>query len=251
MLFTVCYEDWTVVDGVQWGQRPEGETLKRAQEQLKLDFEYLRDSYMSRQGFLRTEAEGTAGRPLLLCFGPRTLRETEDWESMLSTVFPEEATRPLILSLNGKIIPGGRFGWFPLLNRALSLSDIDGFLKNYYLAEAAAARLTIGPIWAGFRDYYVEGSAGKLKSYGHLPEHDGDTLQAAIDRAKIHRPAFVQLCTWNDWQEGTNFEPSKELGYSHLLKIQRDILGEADQAAFESATERYWESQIKMEIAIN
>jgi len=101
----------------------------------------------------------------------------------------------------------------------------------------------MGSVFPGFHDYYFEGSGGRLKSHGFLLEHDGHTVEAAIDRAKIHRPAFVQLCTWNDWQEGTVFEPSKEKGFYYLLKLQRHILGHSDEGALHVATDAYLQLQ--------
>ena len=31
----------------------------------------------------------------------------------------------------------------------------------------------------------------------------------------------MQICTWNDWGEGTNVEPSAEFGYRDLEAVQR------------------------------
>lgn len=241
MLFSICYEDWTVVDGLQWGEKPAESALQAALTQLRTDWEYIRDRYVSRPNFLREGHDGVAGRPVALVFGPRNLKDTEDWTRMLSHVFPQEASRPLLLTLPHikAVPPGGHFCWLPAMRLEApfsSIPEIHSFLQRFYEAQAKAGMISIGAVWPGFKDFYVEGSGGKQKSYGFLPDHDGRTIEAAFARARIHQPAFVQLVTWNDWQEGTALEPSKEKGYYWLLKLQQHILGRQDEEVLKGAT---------------
>jgi len=244
MMFSVAYEDWTVDDG-SWEKEPKPDVLQAARAQLAKDFEYLRDRYMTKPGFLRI-----GGRPLLLVFGPRKLCLTDDWEPMLSSVFPEEATRPMVMKLQGNsadIPPGYNFPWFPSLHPPASsnASDMAQFLKRYYKTEAEANRTAMGVIWQGFHDYYKEGSGGVEKSYGYLDPLNGRTADLSMNYATKYKPAFVQLTTWNDWQEGTTFEPSREAGYFYLKKVQQHILGVTNETAFKEVTSRYFASIAK------
>ena len=70
-----------------------------------------------------------------------------------------------------------------------------------------------------------------MKSHGVLPEYDGKTFEVSMEEARENRPSFIQLCTWNDYQEGTVFEPSKEREFYFLLKVQQHLLGATHEAA--------------------
>jgi hypothetical protein len=227
MLFTVCYEDWTIEHDLQWGLRSPNEV--GAQALLRADFEYVRDVYMPRDGFLRAEMDGTKGRPIVLVFGPRRMRGDE-WSGMLCSVFPSIESRPMLLKLN-KCGEGfdGSFSWFPSGDNPRSLANVQQYLSGYY--QRTRGQLSIGSVFPGFHDFYKEGSGGKMKSHGVLPEYDGKTFEVSMEEAREYRPSFIQLCTWNDYQEGTVFEPTKEREFYFLLKVQQHLLGATHEAA--------------------
>lgn len=228
MLFTICYEDWTLADDLRWGERPQGQKLEQCLQQLRQDFQYISERYMNMMNFVRDPN----GRAVILLFGPRILMMPEDWTSMLSDVFAEEKT--LLLALPHSAATREHFAWLPPLQPSgTPLKGVHSFLQRYYSHTVGTS---VGPVFPGFRDFYE-------KSYGLLPEHDGHTFEACIDRARLHQPAFVQLVTWNDWQEGTAIEPSKEREYYWLRKLQRHILGSVDERSLKAATAQYLASQ--------
>lgn len=246
MLFTICYEDWTIRHDLKWGERPPaGAELDNARKQLLADFTYIRVHYMSRFGFLRAEARGTWGRPVILVFGPRRLKEADDWRRLVEVAFPAIRDRPLMLKLAARSDGfDGSFSWFPPLAEP-SLGRVHQYLREYY--ERTRGEVRLGSVFPGFHDFYDEGSNGNIRSYGHLPEYDGHTFEASIEQARRNQPTFIQLCTWNDYQEGTVIEPTKERQngshFYYLLKLQRHIREREDEGALRRAVEHYRRAQ--------
>lgn len=79
----------------------------------------------------------------------------------------------------------------------------------------------MGVAYPGFHDYYAEGGAGE--SYFYIPEHHGRTLDKTLQLADQYKNDldFLQLATFNDYGEGTVFEPTLENGFAYLVKIQK------------------------------
>ena len=199
MLFTICYEDWTVRSTMKWGERPpDGPEPEAALALLKKDFAYVRDRYMSRPGFLKTEDRGAQGWPVILVFGPRRFTEGDNWRAMLEAAFPGPAIdhRPLMLKLDGRSGGfDGSFSWSPPLADS-TVETVHENLRQHY--ERTRGQLRVGSVFPGFHDFYVEGSNGTMPSYGRLLKYDGRTVEASIAKAREYRPAFIQLCTWKD-----------------------------------------------------
>ena len=56
-----------------------------------------------------------------------------------------------------------------------------------------------------------------------IPHNNGQTLDAVLDLAEQYsdRIDFLQLATFNDFGEGTMFEPTVETGFDYLKQIQQ------------------------------
>jgi hypothetical protein len=69
-----------------------------------------------------------------------------------------------------------------------------------------------------FHDFYVQG--GNPTGYPLLPDNDGRTYRQTLERALKSGAEMIQVATWNDWQEGTQIEPSIEFGLRDLKVTQ-------------------------------
>jgi hypothetical protein len=247
MKIAICYEDWTTVAdmGVSWGEEPTGTVRTAGLEQMRLDFEYIRDNYTSKSNYLKDET----GAPLVLIFGPRNFMIPADWSNTLDTVFAGQP-KPKLISLSGRSVGDGHFSWFGDLssydstkdNETQTLGNVATYLSQFYGSQDS----TMGSAFPGFHDYYAEGNNGT--SYGQLPTYNGQTLEVGINQANTHFPPFLQLATWNDWGEGTCFEPTQEeIGtpashFRHLLNLQQHLTSHQDEASFVTTTCQFWQS---------
>ncbi|CAK9087146.1 Hypothetical protein SCF082_LOCUS41197 [Durusdinium trenchii] len=73
----------------------------------------------------------------------------------------------------------------------------DTYLERYY--EEDHPVVSSGSVFRGYRDCYFNKT---------LQEPNVSLLEITLQRARRHRPEFIQLTTWNDYTEGTQLEPS-------------------------------------------
>mmetsp|Transcript_26490 Transcript_26490/g.61796 ORF Transcript_26490/g.61796 Transcript_26490/m.61796 type:complete len:818 (-) Transcript_26490:238-2691(-) len=256
--FAICYEDWTTTaPNVEWNVQPTGLALDEAKAQFHKDFEYMRDNYFNKPGSLTLQGvDGNGGvRPVVFCFGPRNLLEKSIWDEMLDTVFgPERWKRPVIITLySAPEVGDGVFSWFPPMEQdpsqftkaQIKQKTTDYFNTFFTDNPVGGGKYVVGSVFPGFMDYYKEGGAGD--GYGVLPDYNGETLQQSIDINKAAMPWMIQACTWNDFQEGTVFEPAwldptefQDSAYFRLRALSEKIRGETlTDAEFEAVTGRY------------
>jgi hypothetical protein len=74
--------------------------------------------------------------------------------------------------------------------------------------------------YPGFNDFYQQGGAGNTLFY--IPENNGQTLTDTLNLYDLYKPNLdmLQLATFNDFGEGTMFEPTVEAGFRSLHQIQ-------------------------------
>jgi hypothetical protein len=77
----------------------------------------------------------------------------------------------------------------------------------------------VGGAYPGFQDFYKEGGWGDGFSWS-IDMNNGETFRQNLQKAKNAGVKYVQLITWNDYGEGTMIEPTQELGYTLLEKVQ-------------------------------
>ena len=142
------------------------------------------------------------GKPLLLSFGESGLSDKE-WTQCVQQVqtpiawFSEHRRRPDAL---------GAYDW-PEPSLGLEM-------QNRFEKQAKTWPAAIPIVYPRFDDMYAE--AGVSKGYPRIPDHQGKTFRQTLQRALATRPKIIQIATWNDWGEGTDIEPSDQMGYRDL-----------------------------------
>ncbi len=94
-----------------------------------------------------------------------------------------------------------------------------------YRSEKHDLKINIGSVWAGFDDSMVWGWG---QSPRFIDRQDGQVYAQTWDRAlrdqaqrNRQSPAWVQIVTWNDWNEGSQIEPALEYGNYYLETTQQ------------------------------
>lgn len=239
MLWTLCYEDRTIDDNL---------SDKDQVAQLHADWEYIRDEYMGQ--YLGTMLlDATTNRPVALQFGPTKLYQPSTWTDMLDAVFSDFGERPHLLGVDtpytNNVMPDGDFSWpgWDLFTNPTTTKIESWHASFYELAQETNWQPIVGSTFPRFRDYYVEGNPlnpSHPSWWGaHVPSFDGATIDISIFAAIEGGSDVLQAVTWNDWQEGTSFEPSAEEGYTQLLRLQKHILGREDEDSMRSAVLAY------------
>jgi hypothetical protein len=161
---------------------------------------WMREEWLGRPSWLTLK-----GKPVAPVFGPQAFGPAE-WAE-----FRKSAGELHLVGLH-TARPGfdGVMDW-PLPSRGPEWSESFGERSKGQLIRIACA-------YPRFHDWYEEGGQP-----GHLdiPDRLGAGFARTLDLAIQSEPDAIQIATWNDWQEGTQIEPSIELGFRDLIITQQ------------------------------
>ena len=198
--------------GMQFGVVLE-DRFSRSIDDVKANFTYLKNNYFTRESYIRY---GEGQDPLVCIFGPVTFEDPADWEQILPSAGEEIEFLPLWYeSLNVGAFADGEHSWVYQDN-----TDHLSHLSSFYTNRAPGLKTAMGSAYPGFNDYYVEGGAGS--SYFSIPHNDGVTLSETLNKANQYKNNIdiLQLISFNDFGEGTMFEPTVETGFDYLVRVQ-------------------------------
>lgn len=198
--------------GLEFGVIME-DRFSRSLKDGKANMAYLKNNYFNNPAYIRY---GSGGNPLVGVFGPITFEQPAQWYEII-----EEAGEDIeFLTLwheseDAGTHADGAYSWI-----YQDSTDHLAHLENFYSDRNRQLKTVMGSVYPGFHDFYKEGKAGK--GYFHIPHKRGRTLAETLAKVKEHKTSIdmVQLATWNDFGEGTIFEPTLETGFSYLKKVQ-------------------------------
>ncbi|MCW5942388.1 MAG: hypothetical protein KIS66_09165 [Fimbriimonadaceae bacterium] len=144
------------------------------------------------------------GKPVVMVFGPQAYG-ADDWAAFRDGAGPFN-----LLTLHDvRPYAQGGFDW-PVPTKGTRYN-------REFAVRAKDWAIRVPVAYPRFHDYYEEGG-----QTGHpdLPDEDGATYRRTLAEALAARCDAVQVATWNDWQEGTQIEPSVEFRYRDLIATQ-------------------------------
>lgn len=192
---------------------------------------YLLDEYAVQDGYLTHN-----GVPVVFMF--------EAWhDGRPGLLTPEEITEAkaqlppfylIYMGAEAEYLPvvDGFFTWIGGTNEDRDDwgSDYSNWLfpEQDHQSEVHDLALTVGSVWAGFDDTKVGAwDANHQTPARVIDRHEGlvytETWLRALEDKNNHErtgPAWVQIVTWNDWNEGSQIEPSLEYGRYYLEQSQ-------------------------------
>ena len=206
---SIMYEDQHLRDNIGRGFLNDSTAMLQA----KSDMEYYRNRYFDEPNYTKVN-----GRPLLTDFGPQYFTKEEQWTEIFS-VFGDN--QPAFFALNYAGYKAGKntYGEFAWVDQRehYHLDNLRHFYNTY---EFDGKKM--GTAYPGFHDFYKEGGWGA--GYFYIPFRGDttlvETLQLAFAADSIE---MIQLATWNDYGEGTMFEPTQEFGFKFLATLQREL----------------------------
>ncbi len=207
MDFGIVYEDRTTPNVVNAGQ------ASNIIEAATSDFNYIFSNYFTNPNYVRVD-----GEPLVLVFTPIEIQTQSAWNTILSNA-PEEMKFLSIWGESGDLgsAGDGEYSWVFNGN-----NNHDQLLRNFY-GSINSSSLRIGSAYPGFVDFYEEGGRGNIIGW-EIPHNSRQTLDLTLGLASQYNLDHLQLVTFNDFGEGTMFEPTMEFGYD-FLTILHDFTG--------------------------
>lgn len=187
--------------------------FSRTVEDVKANLTYLKNNYFNKPDYIRY---GDDKAPLVGIFGPITFEKPSQWTEIL----PSAGEDIEFLTLWNESGDAGSNADGEYLWIYQNYMDHLTHLDNYYKNKAPQMKTVMGVVYPGFHDYYAEGNAGE--GYFYIPHDNGNTLNQTLQKIEQYKSSIdlVQLATWNDYGEGTIFEPTVETGFNYLKQIQ-------------------------------
>ena len=198
--YAIVYEDRFLTNVVNAGK------AISVTSAAKTDLAYMEKNYFDDANYIKIN-----GKPLLLNFGPIVLQTPAEW----TNVFNILTTKPAFLTLWDQSVEAGtnasgEYAW---------VYKDNSYLTNFYTNTKPKLGIAMGSAYPGFKDFYAQGGGGA--AIGWTIEHNnGTTLDETLFLAKNANLNYLQLITWNDFGEGTMFEPTTEFGYTYIEKVK-------------------------------
>jgi len=182
----------------------------------KANMAYLRNNYFNRPSYIRQNA---GADPLVGVFGPIRFQSPSHWTQILAEAGEEVDFLTLWYEKNDAgANADGEYAWiYEDAGRTHLQHQAD-----FYRFRTPTLGTAGGPAYPGFDDFYEEGGVGDIIPFV-IPHNNGQTLSQVLNLVSQNQQAidFLQLATWNDFGEGTMFEPTVETGFDYLVQVQQ------------------------------
>jgi len=203
--FAPCFEDRSVDLMLKWKKVTEDQIPAHLTETFQ---------WMEKEWFPQPQMARRDGKPLVLMFGPIYVQKTEIWQQVLDSL----KDRPAFFGLHHlwrKAAADGGFTWvhFDAWAGNPDSETVKQRLRETYAYPAPDPNQVIPSAIVGFHDIYAQ-------SHGRVEAREGQTLRESLEVCMEGPWPQIQMVTWNDYGEGTMFEPTHEQGYRSLEIVQ-------------------------------
>ncbi|NHV07268.1 MAG: hypothetical protein HA495_08025 [Thaumarchaeota archaeon] len=177
------------------------------QDQIVDELSYILSSYSSEPSFLKIN-----GKPTVFVYAVSAYnRNSKFWNEVISKVKEKTKVDAIFIADSFDMSYFDVFDGFHTYN-PIWISRKNFY--NVYSSEAKVIRVN-GKIWAatvcpGYDDRKIR------KPGNYVNREDGAYYNLTWNASVESNPDIVLICTFNEWHEGTNIEPSREFGFKYL-----------------------------------
>ncbi len=177
------------------------------QDQIVDELSYVLSSYSNEPSFLRIN-----GKPTVFIYAVSAYnRDHKFWNEVINKVKEKTKIDAIFIADSFDMSYFNVFDGFHTYN-PIWISKKSFY--DTYLSEARVIKAN-GKIWAatvcpGYDDRKIR------KPGTYVSREDGAYYNLTWDASIKSNPDIVLVCTFNEWHEGTNIEPSREFGFKYL-----------------------------------
>jgi len=182
-------------------------------EQVVSELSYVLERYSRHPAFLKLE-----GRPVVFLYAVEAMgRGLDFWREVLREVERRTGVSAVYI---GDTFNTAFLSIFDGIHTYIPIWIKD--LKGTYASVAARVRSFVGPEEEPVRRLWVATVCPgyddrKVRSPGtYVPREEGRYYRATWEAALESGADLILICTWNEWHEGTEVEPSVQYGFSYL-----------------------------------
>ena len=216
----------------------EAVTLACLETALITDMDFINTHYASSGVYLTD-----AGQPIIFSFVTKSvwpILTNADWDTIWSTVkaHTDNYVAPFKYihqfgSFTASSYDNGRFAWVqPAAYDSIkqfwwgsNTSAAPTYVDSFYSAGIAhSSQLTVGGIWKGFDDNNASWSGNRVMAQqcGQVLLNTANEISKYYGVTKLQIP-YVQVITWNDYEEGT----AVESGIDNCYTVNASLSGSA------------------------
>jgi len=182
--------------------------------QVVEELSYVLGKYSSHPAFLKIE-----GKPVVFVYAVEAYgRKPSFWADVLAKVRNSTGIDAIFIAdtFNTAYLEAfdGLHTYNPIWikDHAAVYAEEAKLVRTYVQPGAAVfyRRLWTATVNPGYDDR-------KIRSPGaHVPRESGAYYRRTWEAALDSNPDMILICTWNEWHEGTEIEPSREYGFDYL-----------------------------------
>ena len=180
---------------------------------LIADLQYVEQTYFPSKSYMTLQ-----GQPVVTNFGIDD-SYTIDWNAVNSAL----ATKPLYLFQNNggftHVLTDGSYSWVMPTTTDYGM----GYLTSFYDTGIPLPKQTVGATYKGFNDTLASWGSNRImgQQCGHTWLKTFSKINSLYNSSK--QLPFMQLVTWNDYEEGTEIES----GIGNCMAISAEVSGNA------------------------
>jgi len=203
------------------------EYYEQDRDQILTDFTYLIKEYGQSPAFMKMD-----GHPVLFVYDSVTTKfNREDWEFVFQGL-DEQGLKCFCVAdgiSSAYHLGDAQFSYlFDLFQGVHNYSPLgysQDFLQQFYNSNALKANakgiLFAGTAAPGFDNSSWAPAFGKERLT--INREDGQLYRQTWEAAVASNPSWMMITTFNEWPEGTEIEPSQELG-DQYLQLTRELV---------------------------
>ena len=191
-------------------------------ESVKSELEVLKNEIIgSSDNYLHLN-----GEPVIFIWNYDGYLSSEDYRDAVNATFPNNSLVLLRNEIDFNTTEDAINSYYPWVQGFDEKGENwgEGYLDWYYrtLQIREDIDFATGAVWPGFDDRGASWGQNRW-----IDRKEGETLQQTWDLIHKYKVEsnikWVILETWNDWNEGTELEPSKEHGFTYATKTAENI----------------------------
>gem|GEM_PF-1488340 len=186
------------------------------QNKIISDFDYMNTSYFGSNSYFKI-----SGRPAVFFFIDQS-QFSIDWTSVWNNVQAHLSAYPQGQPYNGvPVLIYENSGGFSHIgsNGAFAWVGDSNYYTDFYKVGASSGQYVFGSAFKGFDGTYASWHPGAF-----FTQNCGQNWLNTIKQASQSNAPFIQLATWNDYEEGTELETGIDNCWAINAQLKNNIL---------------------------
>lgn len=187
------------------------------------DMKYIIDTFANHPNFLKVYDRKTSTyRPVIFVYSTKSRPSVENWTTVIDYLHGNGSNPFLIADVGVGAIPEDLidiFDGFHTYNPLGLFRDDPGNALNKYeqlvLSSRINGKLSCATTLPGYNDTVIR-TPGQ-----YLERKSGQTYEFSWDVGMKSTADWILICTFNEWHEGTDIEPSLEYGAFYMNETKK------------------------------